>query len=160
MMRIKILIVLMLALVSCSKAPDCELLEEKIELQDGSHIYVIHSHKCRIFYDRETGKPKWLKWSQHEAKIANFEKFKFSVYHYCIDSIHAEALNAVSRANIVDYEGFEDSIEPEEAESYYNRKNVLDKSDRTYNIYYSYSDTGLVKLPYDKQSVGNYTQLF
>lgn len=118
-----------------------ELWYEKLELKDGTHIYVYHNHECRR---------KQPFFTSTVEKI-NYHKSKCDVYDICIGEEEAFMLNVISNYNIrkdIDmaetYSEFEDL-----------RKMNLryDTSNRVYDVYYSVTDNGkFIKL--DKPIAG------
>lgn len=142
---------------NCGEIDRDEVLEEKVELPNESYIYIIHSWHCtRKCLDKSTGKPK-MQWFKTITKLSDFIKYKYSVYDYCIDSVHAAMLNAISNAyvsEVDDYYLFTD----DDMKSWLRQKQRIDTSSRDYDIYYSIGDS-LLPLPEDAQTVGSYRRI-
>lgn len=136
----------------CGVVDKDELLLEKIDLPNRTYIYIIHSWKCsEKCMDRKTGESKMLWFKDFEEK-KKFVKLKYYVYDYCIDEIHAKELDAISNANIADYDDDYDR-NPDNMNGYVDTRKNYDLSSRDYSIYYSNGDS-LTLLPEGKRGVG------
>lgn len=119
-----------------------ELLSTSLCLKDGSRIEVIHLwdcyHKCRPNgrFERPLCHPR-----KDKSKICFYIKKKTDLYcPFCIDSIQASALNAISRANIHYREDFYEEYSSHYMEPYNSSAEefMIDTTDRYEKVYYSY----------------------
>ena len=139
---------------NCGEIDKDELLIEEVRLDDGNSIYIVHSWRCPDkCLDKETRKPK-MQWFEKIEKSIDFVKYKFYVYDFCIDEIHAKALDAISNANIADFD-LEYLMNPNDMKGYPETLIKYDTSSRDYYIYYSIGDS-LTRLPKGEQSVSFY----
>lgn len=136
--------VVIFTLTSCRHVESDELLIEEITLDNGTNVYVYHSAFCTICYDYYNEKGKNIGFAR-KTKIANVIKRKTEVYDLCIDSIHAKALDAISRANM---RAMGEHISDVGYESWsYWIKVHDDDTNRIYEVYYSEDKNGeLVKI--------------
>lgn len=117
---------------------DDELWCEKIELEDGSHIILYHSDKCR------KSKPFF---ASKEKKL-DFVQFKYYLFDFCLKEYEIESLCAISQSNIKnrtdnywifaeDQSDYDDERRWEE---------LVDLSCRPYECYYSVKGNSLIEL--------------
>lgn len=122
-------------LVICSscnhKLEEDEIWRDKVTLNDGSYIFVYHSHNCKH------KKPLFL----CREKIIDFRKLKYSVYDYCISERDAEMLDAISRRNIGCFEEY--AYDDVGGDMYFKSMDVFDDSHRDfYTVYFSRKSDG------------------
>lgn len=120
-------------LAGCRHVDNDELLIEKITLDDNTTVFVYHASQCRICYDRYYEEPKNIGLAS-KIKIVDLIKRKNEVYDICIDSVHAAALNAISRANMAE---MEEHISELSRETWLYWRNVYDGTERNYEVCYS-----------------------
>lgn len=123
-------------LCSCSKCNDDEVWRETIELSDGSHVTMYHTHQCT------KEKPFFCP----KDKIMDFVQMKFDVFDYCFSEDEIQILVAISIRNIKKREQY---FFPEEASDFENQDrfmSVADTSYHPYECYYSLQGKSLIHL--------------
>ncbi len=125
-----LLLSLFLCFSSCHKVSNDELWRNKVEFDDGTHIFVYHVNTCT--------KPKPI--FTPTEKIIDFCKSKYDVYCYCISDEMAEVLNTISRKNINNFidNSWIDVEDSDDLDRCLARQKLFDCTERTY-----YVDSGL-----------------
>lgn len=119
-----------LCLCGCREVEYDELWREKVELPDGTHCMVYHTHDC------PNDKPFFL----CKEKKYDYRKMKFDVFDYCVEEEEVIILNLISERNI------RRELESPyicDAYNYFSLvKRMYDMSKRGYEVYYSVDDKG------------------
>lgn len=124
------------ALMSCSECNDDEVWRETIELSDGSHVTMYHTHQCT------KEKPFFCP----KDKIMDFVQMKFDVFDYCFSEDEIQILVAISNRNI---KKREQDFFPKEASDFENQDrfmSVVDTSYHPHECYYSLEGKTLIPL--------------
>ena len=90
-----------------------------------------------------------MQWFEKIEDVVDFIKYKYYVYDNCIDVEHATALNAISNANISDFDRY--YLFSDYSDGYYEHRNLYDTSERAYSILYSVIGDSLISLPKEYQ---------
>ena len=133
------LLIIIFCFSSCNR--DCErgeMWREKIEIEEGSYVFLYHTADCR------KEKPLML----NKEEMIHYMKKKYDVFDFCFDNSELRMLSVISKHNIKDFIDNAPLYFEEDSEWEQYKKDTLffDKSPCKHSAKYAIHDGQLVPL--------------